>query len=147
MFCPNCGAQNPDNTAFCANCGTNFAQSAAPVYGQPAAPVYGQPAAPVYGQPAYPVAPATVPGKGLGIASMVLGIIALVLFCTSWFAVACAVVGVVLGGVGLKKAKDAGMKNGMAVAGIVCSVIALAIDIIIIIWAYSTAASIMAMLS
>lgn len=139
MFCPNCGAQNPDNTAFCANCGTSFTQSAAPVYGQPAAPVYGQ--------PAYPVAPTTVPGKGLGIASMVLGIVALVLFCTSWFAVACAIVGVILGGVSLKKAKDAGMKNGMAVAGIVCSVIALAIDIIIIVWAYSTAASIMAMFS
>lgn len=24
MFCPNCGAENPDNSVFCANCGTTL---------------------------------------------------------------------------------------------------------------------------
>lgn len=103
---------------------------------QPAAPVAQPVAQPVYTAPVYaapvPAAPVSVPGKGLGIASMVLGIVALVFFCTSWFAIACALVGCILGAIGLKKAKDAGVKNGMAVAGLVCSVIALALDIIII---------------
>ena len=93
MFCQNCGRQNPDGTAFCSNCGSAL-------NGAPAAPV-----APV--TPVVP-APAAVPGKGLGIASMVVGIISLVMFCTGWFAIICAIVGTVLGGVALKKAKDAG---------------------------------------
>lgn len=129
MFCPNCGAQNPDNTAFCANCGTSFTQSAAPVYGQPAAPVYGQ--------PVYPVAPVANPGKGYGITSMVLGIVALVLFCFWYVVIPASIVGCALAGVGLKKSKDAGMGNGMAVAGLVCSIIALAIYLIL--WATSAA--------
>lgn len=129
MFCSHCGAQNADNTAFCSNCGANLTQpTATPVNGQPAG---------------YPAAAGSIPGKGLGIASMVLGIIALVMFCTGWFAMICALVGVVLGGIALKKAKDAGMKNGMAVAGLVCSIVALAIDVMVYIWAVSTVNSIL----
>ena len=64
MFCQNCGRQNPDGTAFCSNCGSAL-------NGAPVAPV-----APV--TPVVP-APAAVPGKGLGIASMVVGI------TNSWF--------------------------------------------------------------
>ncbi len=135
MFCPNCGSQNPDNAVSCATCGAQFApaQPAQPVYQQPAQPTYQQPVQqPVYQQPGYPQQPVyaakpSVPGKGLGIASMVVGIVSLALFCTGWVAIICAIVGVALGGIGLYKAKQAGMKNGMAVAGLVCSVIALAI--------------------
>ena len=114
MFCQNCGRQNPDGTAFCSNCGSAL-------NGAPVAPV-----APV--TPVVP-APAAVPGKGLGIASMVVGIGSLVRFCTGWFAIICAIVGTALGGVALKKAKDAGVKNGMATAGLACSVVALGLAI------------------
>ena len=155
MFCPNCGAQNADNVPFCANCGSRIegqapaapAYHAAPAY--PSAPTY--PNAPAYGAapvaPAYGAAPATVPGKGLGIASMVVGIISLVLFCTTWIAMACAIVGAVLGGIAVKKAKDVGMKNGMAVAGLVCSIIALAIAAIVWIWAVVVVGEAMAMIN
>jgi uncharacterized membrane protein len=30
MFCPQCGTENPDGTAFCANCGTTLGAAAAP---------------------------------------------------------------------------------------------------------------------
>lgn len=44
MFCPNCGNNIPDNSAFCGYCGTSFAAQAAPAYA-PAAPdtAYAQP--------------------------------------------------------------------------------------------------------
>ena len=42
-----------------------------------------------------------------------------------------AIVGVVLSAVGYSKAKKAGMKNGMATAGLVTSCIAIGIDIIV----------------
>ena len=71
-----------------------------------------------------------IPGKGLGIASMVLGIVSLALFCVLYLAIPCAIVGAILGGVALSKAKQAGVKNGMGVAGLTCSLIALGILVI-----------------
>ncbi len=55
MFCINCGAQLPDGSKFCCQCGT-----ALPVIGQaapqPAQPVYQQPVQqPVYQQPVQPM--------------------------------------------------------------------------------------------
>ena len=46
MLCPNCGAQNPDTSAFCEKCGS-------PLSAQPMGQPMGQPAyaAPVYSQP------------------------------------------------------------------------------------------------
>lgn len=118
MFCQKCGTQIADGQSFCTNCG-------APMGAQTPA----QPAQPV--QPAYNYAPAqVVPGKGLGVAGMVLGIIALVLFCIWYISLPCAIIGVILSAVSLKKAKEAGVKNGMATAGVVCSCIALALMVL-----------------
>lgn len=156
MFCPNCGTQNDDNSIFCAGCGTKLMaeQSACdapvsqpvyeapvqqPVYEAPVQPVYQQPVyqQPVYQQPAYQNAygqpPVAVPGKGMGIAAMVLGIISLVFFCLWYIAIPCALIGVILGGVSSSKAKRAGMKCGPATAGIVCSCIALALAVLFIV--------------
>ena len=61
-------------------------------------------------------------GSGCGIASMVLGIVALCLGCCFWYiSLPLAIVGVILGFVGIKRPG-----KGMAIAGIVCSIIALA---------------------
>ena len=141
MFCPNCGTQNADNVAFCAGCGTKLGTEQ-PIVQQPVVqqPVYQapvQPQQPVYQQPAYQQKPA-VPGKGLGITGMILGIVSLVLFCFLYISIPCAIVGAILSGVALKKAKDAGMKNGMAVAGLVCSLIALGICVVY--WVLAAAA-------
>lgn len=79
-----------------------------------------------YQQPQYQQYPAPEdPGRGMGIASMVLGIIGL---CTGW----CWGVGAVLGIVGIvlaimsgNKSKQVGLKqNGLAITGLVCSIIA-----------------------
>ncbi len=56
MFCSKCGGQINPNTAFCPGCGTPINQQ------QAAVPVYVQP---------------KIPGRGLGISGMVLGIIGL----------------------------------------------------------------------
>lgn len=120
MFCQKCGAANPDNGNVCTNCGSelqNNAQNA-----QNPQIIIQQPAA-----------PAVVPGKGLGVASMVLGIISLVLFCFWYIAIPCAIIGVALGGVGTMKAKAANSKNGVATAGIACSCVALGIAIVFLI--------------
>jgi hypothetical protein len=95
---------------------------------------YGAPGAPVVG----------VPGHGMSVASMILGIIslpaALLAICLFWLAVPLALTAIILGHVGFSAhKKSTGRGSGMAVAGFVCGYIALAI--MIIYWA--TFASIM----
>ena len=98
MICPNCGTNNAEGVAFCANCGA--AMQAAPVQ---------------------PVQPMKNPGKGLGVAALVLGIIAQIILPMILGALA-----LILGAVGMSKSKAVGMKNGMAVAGVVLGIIGLA---------------------
>ena len=146
MTCPFCGNELAPGAGFCAACGNAVNVEAAPQaapqapyaapqapYGAPQAP-YGAPQAP-YGAPyGAPAAPAAVPGKGLGIASMVLGILALVLGCFYWLiGIILAIIGAALGGVALSKAKKVNGKNGMAVAGLVCSIVSLGINVIFLI--------------
>ena len=154
MFCPNCGNNNPDGVAFCANCGFRFEdqnpQQAAPQpeFQQPQQqfqqpefqqPEFQQPYQQPYQQPqqqyqAPYMAPMPVPGKALGITSMVLGIVSLVLCCLLWyFTLLLSIPGLVLGCVGLSKAKKENAPNGMAIAGIVCSALNIAINIIFIV--------------
>lgn len=62
-------------------------------------------------------------GAGLAIASMVLGIVALVLSCCFYYiSIPCAIIGVILAAVSLG-GKKAG--KGMAIAGLVCSILSL----------------------
>jgi hypothetical protein len=71
-------------------------------------------------------------GKGLSIASMVLGIVALVPIIPIPFSgTVVAIVGLILGVVGKKQLKDAGAPTGMATAGIVMSIIALVLSVIV----------------
>ncbi len=51
MFCPHCGASNPDDTRFCTNCGASLAAGSAPVAA--AAPPPAAPAALVVAEPHY----------------------------------------------------------------------------------------------
>lgn len=117
MFCGKCGANNNPGVGFCSTCGS-------PLNVQ-------QPNA----QPIYTNTNQSVPGNGMGIASMVLGIVSLVLFCAWYLAIPCAIVGVILGAIATNKAKMVGAKNGMATAGVVCSVIAIAIALMLVILA------------
>lgn len=131
MICPRCSRQLPDGSKFCDGCGlalTNQAPTQAPTYQQPgpfpnAPQQYPYPQAPL-------VAPVAVPGKGLGIASLVLGILALIISCFPIIDLLFSVTGATLGIIGFSKAKKVGMSNGIAVAGLVCSIVALSINIV-----------------
>lgn len=75
-------------------------------------------------------------GKGLAIASMVLGIVALVLFCFVYVSIPCGIVAIILGGVSLATKKPG---KGMAIAGLVCAILSVAIYVIL----YAIGASIL----
>jgi ABC-type Fe3+ transport system permease subunit len=81
--------------------------------------------------------PAQNDGKGLGIAGLVVGIIA-VLFsfipCLGAWAIVPAIVGIVLSAISMRQANKAGMPKGTATGGLVCSIIAAAIAIY---WIYA----------
>ena len=79
-------------------------------------------------------------GPGMAVASMVLGIVSLVSSCCiPGVPFACALVGLILGGVALKNQTDG---KGMAIAGLVCSIVSLVPAVIVIV----SGAGIMSML-
>lgn len=125
-------------------------------------PPESRPATAATPQPAYPAQPGAQwaqPGayqaygttaglpsvQGLAVASMVLGIVALV-FCWCWYVGGvCAIVGLPLGAVALSKISkgdaDPGPK-GMAIAGVVTSVVALGLIILVVVAFASSVSSI-----
>lgn len=67
--------------------------------------------------------------SGLAIASMILGIVSLLLMCfVDYLPWICAIVSIVLGSTALKKQTPG---KGMAIAGIVCSIVSLVAVIIL----------------
>ena len=75
-------------------------------------------------------------GKNLGIAGMILGIVAIIVSfvpCFGWWAVVLAVVGVVLSAISMTQAQKAGAPKGMAIAGLICSILAIVIGSV---WIY-----------
>lgn len=127
MFCPKCGTQNKDDARFCATCGNPMSTNPEPTTYTPPAPT--APAVSLaYPQPK--VTPAPLPGKGLGIAAMIVGIASLTMFCYWFLSLPGAIVGLVLGAKSSGQAKSVGRKNGMATAGIVCSSIALGLSVV-----------------
>jgi len=118
--CPNCKSSNPDTAKFCKSCGTpNPSQSA--VQAQPVQnTIYLQQSA---------QALQAKPTSGLAVASMVLGILSLVVSCFGVVGIICGILAVILGGCALLTKKGG---KGMAVAGLVCGIIALIPSIIVI---------------
>ena len=82
--------------------------------------------------PPPPPPPTSPPGKGMSIASMVLGIISLVLFWFIYLSVPLALIGIILGAISKKKLSEVGAPSGMATAGITTSIIAIALVILIV---------------
>lgn len=87
-------------------------------------PVYNQ--QPVYAQ--QPVQPEE--SKGFAIAGMVLGIVSLVCCCAAPFNAILAIAGIVLSVLVLVQKKPG---KGMAIAGIICSAVALVLVILIVV--------------
>ncbi len=105
------------------------------VYGSPPAgqAAYGQPA---YGQPPYGqqgVGPGGSPKNGLGVAALVLGILALVTSLSVIGGVLLGLLAIILGIVGRGRAKRGEANNGgMALAGIILGVLGLLISVALV---------------
>jgi hypothetical protein len=109
-----------------------------PQYGtQPPAPGYGP--GPGYPQPMYPggyYGPPMVTQKtnGMAVTGMVVGILSLVLFWASLLGLLLAVLGIIFSSVGMSQCTKTGQQGkGMAIAGLVCSLIATAFWVAIVI--------------
>lgn len=109
-------------------------------------PQYGaQPPAPGYGPgPGYP--PQMYPGgyygppmmvpktNGMAVAGMVIGILSLVLFWASLLGVLLAVLGIIFSSIGISQCNRTGQAGkGMAIAGLVCSLIAAAFWVAVVV--------------
>ena len=81
----------------------------------------------------------------MGVASLVLGIITIIICwipCFGWFSLIPSIVGIVLGGCGINVAKkNNGQGKGIAIAGLVLSIIATIISILWIVVFSAAAAS------
>lgn len=116
MFCNNCGNNCRDGLSFCTNCGNRL--SSLPHQEQPSfvSPqvIYIQ-QEPAQG---YQAAEPKKPGFALSIPAMIAGIISVV-DMNVFFGIA----GIIMSAISIAKGKKAGVKNGMAIAGLVCSII------------------------
>lgn len=69
-------------------------------------------------------------GKGMGIAGLIVGIVALLFSfipCLGMWAIVPAVVGLILSAISMKQAGAAGGSKGMAIGGLICSIVGLLI--------------------
>jgi hypothetical protein len=110
--------------------------SAPPVSGDPysAPPTSGSPYAAPYASPYGPYQAAPTAGtNGMAIASLVLGIVGLVLCCCYGIGAVPGLVGAILGHIGLKQIKERGQEGrGMAIAGIATGWTAVAVAAIFV---------------
>jgi hypothetical protein len=77
-----------------------------------------------------PPAPASSAGKGLGIAGLVLGILAAIISfipCLGTWAIVPGIIAIILSAISLSQASKAGASKGLAIAGLVCGIVGTAI--------------------
>ena len=121
--CKNCGFEFNDGT-YCPHCGTQIDLT------QPETNSYQSNIVPPVQN--YNPQPVEEPGKGKGIASMVLGIIAVLPVCCGTVGIILGIISFILGLVANSESKKAGNKNGYAIAGIVLSILSWVIPLIIL---------------
>ena len=143
MFCMNCGIALKSDTIFCPKCGTKVPattqepQASAPVQVVAVAQPVQQPMQQVPTQD--PTLLPRDPGKGFGIAALVLGLISLILgiFCSclaallgGFIPLACGILGIIFGAKGCNASQKAGFKNGCAKAGLILSILGVAMTVL-----------------
>jgi uncharacterized membrane protein YvbJ len=111
MYCPKCGEKNPDDSKFCSKCGAALVATPAP-------------------------APAPTPRAAAGERTSGMAITALIMGILGFFINPLAILAVIFGIIGLNQTnKDPSLKGrGMAVAGLVLGIVAIASWVITIIF-------------
>jgi hypothetical protein len=107
------------------------------------------PPPPPFAPPPYPgtFIVAATPGNGVGVASAVLGIVGLGLSyipLLDFVGVVLAILAVILGAVGIQRASAAGgAGKGVAVTGLVCGLVALAVGLLFIAVIFSATSTVL----
>ena len=141
MFCTKCGAPVADGAKFCEKCGAPIATAETETETE-TANAWGESTSNAWGaetnetvfsaQTSVPVAPRY---SGKGIAGFVLSLVTIVASCISvWIALVTGIVGLVLSAMGLKEIKNNAnvTGKGMALAGLIISIVMLACFVLLI---------------
>jgi hypothetical protein len=118
MFCSQCGEKNPDDSKFCSKCGAALVAAAEPA---PAAAYTPPPSAAAGGKRT----------SGMSIAALILGILGIISF---W---PLSILAIIFGAIGISQInKDPSLKGkGMAMAGLVMGIVAIAVWILVaVVW-------------
>ncbi|MCL2634753.1 MAG: hypothetical protein FWD34_09605 [Oscillospiraceae bacterium] len=112
MTCSKCGITNDPGTTYCITCGCKLEETVEAI--QPEVLDYRQTYQPAYQQP--------VPGKGMAITSLIMGIVGLVII---FFGLPAGITGLILGIISKKKLNNADAPTGLALGGIITSIAAI----------------------
>jgi hypothetical protein len=119
---------------------SSYPQHPQPQAYQPPVPQgYAAPAPQPYG---YAPVPQQQPGNGIGIAGFVCGLVGLILCWVPWFGALLGLVGIVLSGIGISQGKKRGASIGLAIAGLVCGILAVLAFVLLLAFVFSVASSI-----
>ena len=141
MYCGKCGKENQDGAVLCAYCGAPLSNVPTPVVPKITEQEVGEEEKKnaesiktdykngnvsnitiSMGETRHSVG-SHGSGEGMAIASMILGIVALVVSCCFYYiSLPCAIISLVLAAVTLKGNRGG---RGMAIAGLVCSIVSL----------------------
>lgn len=124
MFCKNCGTENIDESKFCKNCGQ-------PLEEEQNSDSYTGPVE--YDSIAHSVTDSSeIPeSTGTAIASMILGIVSIVLCCSSILGMIAGVIAIVLA----QKERNSGRgDNGYVKAGFICGIIGAILSVLMLIY-------------
>lgn len=121
MFCPICGKDCAENTAFCDNCGNPLNRPAPVIPSQDPHASAQAPTQPI----------GELPGKTMGIIGMILGILSILGGCCLFFvSIPCSVAGIILSAISMKRAKEVSRRNNFALAGLICSIVGLVLAVL-----------------
>ena len=148
MICKQCNFENPDGAEFCSNCGTVLAANDQPQSNlqQPVSQSQQTEVKQTPYQIQSPVvsnASQSAPSNGLSVAALVCGILGIVgsfIPIVKYFTLVLAILGIVFGVLGKKKAMETGHTNtGLATAGLVLGIIGTAFSAVGVICALACA--------
>ena len=125
MFCGKCGSSIPDGNAFCSNCGASITDSSEQSSVQ-------QPIQTVQTVPVIMVTQPATKANAAAITGFVFGIIAFFLCLVPYVGLVFGLVGLILSIVGINKKKEGGRGGGLAITGLLLSIIGMFMGFVMI---------------